>query len=166
MTGTASERGGVSWAGFEAAAPALAGFVRERLDAHRHRLMATLRRDGSPRLGGIELTIGSGELWVAGLSGSRKFDDLRRDPRVALHSGTDDPPDFAGDARICGRAIAVDDEDGRSAYLAAAGSPPGPYELFRIDIAEVSTVRLADPPDHLVIEVWRPGEAVRRIDRF
>ncbi len=157
----------VRWADFEAAAPAMAAFVRERLEARRHRLLATLRADGSPRISGIEVTLDRGELWVGGLPGSRKFADLRRDPRLALHSGSDDPPGWRGDARLSGRAAFVDDEDTKAAFLeAAGGAPPGPFELFRLEIAEVSTVREAETGDHLVIEVWRPGEATRRIERY
>jgi hypothetical protein len=29
----------------------------------------------------------------------------------------------------------------------------------------MSVVRLGDPPDHLVIESWREGRGVRRIER-
>lgn len=155
-----------SWGDYEAEAPDMARFVRERLDARRHRLMATLRADGSPRISGIELTIAFGELWVGGLPGSRKFADLRRDPRVAIHSGSADPPEWQGDARIAGRAVFVEDEATKAAFLeAAGGGPPGPFELFRLEIAEVSTVREAPGRDHLVLEVWRPGEPVRSIDR-
>ncbi len=158
---------GATWAAFEREAPALATFTRERLEAHRHLTMATLRADGSPRISGIEATIMGGELWIGGLSGSRKFDDLRRDPRVALHSGSDDPPDFRGDARVSGRAVPVEDERLKAAFLAAAGGgPPGPFELFRLEIAEVATVREADARDHLVIEARRPAERVRRFERY
>ncbi len=157
----------VRWAEFEAAAPELASFVRERLAAHRHRLLATLRADGSPRISGIEVTIDRGELWVGGLPGSLKFADLHRDPRLALHSGSDDPPGWRGDARLSGRAVFVDDEDTKAAFLeAAGGAPPGPFELFRLEIAEASTVREAETGDHLVIESWRPGEEIRRIARY
>ena len=38
-----------SWAEIEAAAPELAARARERFDAFRHKTLATLRRDGSPR---------------------------------------------------------------------------------------------------------------------
>ncbi len=157
----------VAWAAFEGEAPELAAFVRERLEAHRHLTMATLRADGSPRISGIEVTIADGELWIGGLPGSRKFDDLRRDPRVAIHSGSDDPPAFRGDARLSGRALAVEDERLKGVFLAAAGGgPPGPFELFRMAIGEVATVREADAADHLVIGVWRHGEGVRYLDRY
>ena len=43
-----------TWSEFEAAAPELAKSVRARLDAHTHKTIATLRRDGSPRISGIE----------------------------------------------------------------------------------------------------------------
>jgi hypothetical protein len=156
-----------TWAELEAAEPALAAFVRERILAHRHRMMATIRADGSPRIGGIEVTISRGELWIGGLEKSRKFDDLRRDPRVAIHSGSDDPPNFHGDARLSGRAEQIFDEALKAAFMAdQGGGPPGPFELFRLDILEVSTIREADSKDHLELEVWRPGEPVRRMDRY
>ena len=156
-----------TWAEFDASAPGIAAFVRERLEAHRHRMLATIRADGSPRISGIEVTIARGELWVGGLAGSRKFADIRRDARVALHSGSDDPPRFRGDARLSGRAIAVLDEDTKAAFLEdAGGGPPGPFDLFRLDIEEASTVREADSKDHLVIEVWKPDMPVRRIERY
>jgi hypothetical protein len=156
-----------TWAAFERAAPDLARFARERLEAHRHRTIATIRADGSPRISGTELTIAFGELWVGGLAASRKFADMRRDPRVAIHSGTDDPPPFPGDARVSGLAIFVEDEATKAALLeAAGGGPPGPFELVRIELREVSTVQEAPTRDHLVIELWRPGEAVRRVERW
>ena len=43
-----------SWSDFEAAAPELAARVRARLDAHTHKTLATVRRDGSPRISGTE----------------------------------------------------------------------------------------------------------------
>ena len=157
---------GVSWADLEAEAPELARLVGELLGARRHHLMATLRADGAPRISGTEITIHAGELWVGGLPGSRKFDDLRRDPRLAVHTGSADPPEWRGDARVTGRAVFVDDEATRAAFLAAAGGgPPGPFDLVRIAITEVSTVREAPSGDRLLIGVWRPGQPVRTIER-
>ena len=162
-----------SWAAFETEAPELARFARERLDAHRHKTMATIRADGSPRISGIEIVIDRGGVWVGGLPGSRKFVDLRRDPRVAIHSGSDDPPSFRGDVRLSGRLEPVDDPADHEAFLyAAGGGPPGAFELFHLDLTEVVAVREGPPSreggvaDRLVIETWRPGEPVRRIDRY
>ena len=43
--------------------------------------------------------------------------------------------------------------------------PPGPAHLFRLDVREVSTVRLNEAGDGIVIEVWTPERGVRRWER-
>src|SRR5688572_2010961 len=91
-----------SWSDFEAAAPELAGTVRARLDAHTHKTLATVRRDGSPRISGIETTLVEGELWIGSMWQALKARDLQRDPRFALHSGSDEPADWRGDAKLAG----------------------------------------------------------------
>lgn len=144
-----------SWSDFEAAAPELAARVRERLDAHRHKTIATIRADGAPRISGIEAQVEDGELWIGSDRDALKARDLLRDPRFALHSGSDDPPadagqasSWAGDAKLAG--IAVEE--------------PQPDHLrFRLDIREASTVHVDG--DKLAIEVWNPGRGVRRITR-
>jgi hypothetical protein len=157
-----------SWEEVTRAAPALARSVRERFDAHRHKVLATLRADGSPRLSGIEVTFKEGELWLGMMQGSRKSLDLRRDPRLALHSATADTELAGGDARIAGRAIQVTEPEAMTALVAgderhAGGAPLG--DVYRVDVAEVVLVRIGDPADHLVIESWREGGAVTRVER-
>ncbi len=80
-----------TWADVERAEAGFATVVRALFDAHRHKTIATLRADGSPRISGIEATFGDGELSFGSMTGSRKGSDLRRDPRFALHSATVDP---------------------------------------------------------------------------
>lgn len=160
-----------TWEQVTASAPEFAGAARAIFDAHRHKTLATLRKDGSPRLSGIEATFRDGDLWLGMMGGSLKALDLRRDPRMALHSATVDPPDdptaFTGDAKLAGRAIEVTDQATIDALAASAGGeqPPGPFHLFRVDVTEVVVVRVGDPPDHLVIELWREGEGLKRMQR-
>ena len=158
-----------SWGEFEAAAPELAGRAQAVFDAHRHKLLATLRRDGSPRISGIEATFADGELWLGMMPGSRKALDLRRDPRLALHSASLDPPEddpsgWAGDAKLAGRAVEVEDPALKQRLAGGSGQPDESH-LFRVDLTEVVHTRVGDPPDHLVIELWRPGAGVRRMQR-
>jgi hypothetical protein len=158
-----------SWADVAAAEPELAAAVRARLEAHTHLYLATLRKDGSPRISGIELTIRDGELWLGSMPGARKFADLRHDPRLALHSGSDDPDPadptgWTGDAKISGRAVEVTDPE--QIAIASGGDPAhAGIELMRIDVTDVVHVHLGDPPDHLVVDHWRPGAPVRRTER-
>src|SRR3954447_3182812 len=91
-----------SWAEFEAEAPELAARARELLDAHTHKTLAKLRKDGSPRISGTECEIVDGELQFGAMWRGVKALDLLRDPRFALHSGSEDPPDWQGDAKVAG----------------------------------------------------------------
>src|SRR5258708_12486320 len=75
--------------------------------------MATLRRDGSPRISGTEIEFADGQLGIGSMPGAVKALDLRRDPRVAIHGPTEDPPElnsagWKGEAKIAGTATEVD----------------------------------------------------------
>jgi hypothetical protein len=153
-----------SWSDFEAAAPELAASVRRRLDAHTHKTLATIRGDGSPRISGTESRIVEGELWIGSMWDARKARDLRRDPRFALHSGSDDPPGWDGDAKLAGVAEEITDP-ARVREINGEADASGPSHLFRLDLCEVSTVGLDDARTKLVIDVWTPAHGVRRIER-
>ena len=153
-----------SWSDFEAAAPELAASVRERLDAHTHKTLATIRGDGGPRISGTESQIVDGELWIGSMWDARKARDLRRDPRFALHSGSDEPADWKGDAKLAGVAEEITDPE-RVREINGEAAASGPSHLFRLDLREVSTVGLDEGRTKLVIDVWTPESGVRRIER-
>ncbi|MCU1463215.1 MAG: pyridoxamine 5-phosphate oxidase [Acidimicrobiales bacterium] len=153
-----------TWADVERDAPELAAKVRERLQSHRHCLLATLRADGSPRLSGIEVQFALGELWMGMMGGSVKAADLRRDGRMALHSAPDEPEIPGGDAKLAGRADEVSDPATIAAWAASLGNePPEPFHLFRVDIGDLSHLKAAG--DHLVIEWWQEGRGYRTMNR-
>jgi len=153
-----------SWAEFEAAAPELAGRVRSLLDAHVHKTLATLRRDGSPRISGTETRLVDGELWIGSMWHALKALDLQRDPRFALHSGSEDPPEWGGDAKLAGVVEEITDPE-RVRELNGEAAAAGPSHLFRLDLREVSTVGLNEDRNALVIEVWTPDTGVRTMKR-
>ncbi len=143
-----------SWSEFEAEAPDLAAEVRKGFAVRKHATIATLRADGSPRISGSEVAFTDGQLVLGSMPGSLKARDLRRDPRVAVHSPTVDPPDeapgdWAGEAKVAGRAVEVG---------AGAGS-----HTFHVDVTEVVHTRVAG--DRLVIESWHPGRGLERRTR-
>ena len=140
-----------AWRDVEQAAPEFAQRVRALLDAHRHKTMATLRADGSPRISGIEAAFVDGELTFGSMPNSRKSADLARDPRFALHSATVDPVEgeearWPGEAKVAGRAV-----------LAGDG--------FRADIVEVVHTHLDEKATVLVVEWWTPTHGLRRAER-
>jgi hypothetical protein len=152
-----------SWSDFEAAAPELAADVRGMLDAHVHKTLATVRRDGAPRISGTETRFAHGELWIGSMWQARKALDLRRDPRFALHSGSDDPSEWRGDAKLAGVAEETTDPERVREIIGDASS--GPSHLFRLDLREVSTVGLNDERTKLLIRVWTPDGGVRTMER-
>jgi len=145
-----------SWGEFAAAEPEFAERVVDRFTVRKHSTLATLRRDGSPRISGTEVSFDSGELSLGMMPGSLKARDLQRDARLALHSPTDDTPEedassWAGEAKIAGRGVEVHDEE-----RVEEG------HRFRVDITEVVLTRVGEPADHLVIESWHPGRGLER----
>ena len=158
-----------TWKDFETEAPELAALAQGLLDAHKHKTLATIRKDGSPRISGTETAIVDGELMWGSMLNAVKALDLKRDGRFALHSGSEDPPAWSGDAKVAGRAEELDDDEQRQALIKAQGNDgegdPGEFHLFRADIDEVVVTRLNDERTKLVIESWHPGRGVERIER-
>ena len=150
-----------SWKEIEAEVPELAALARTFLDAGVHKTLATLRRDGSPRISGTEAKFGGDELWFGSMPGALKARDLLRDPRFALHSASADPPDWKGDTKVAGRAVEVTDRE-RQKTILQNERPPGNFHLFVCDINELSVVSLAESGDHLIIESWHEGRGYSR----
>ena len=148
-----------AWRDVERAEPEFAQRVRALFDAHRHKTIATLRADGSPRISGIEAVFENGELMFGSMPDARKSADLHRDPRFALHSATVDPVEgseaqWPGEAKISGRAVAAGPATGRS-----------DGDRFRTDIADVVHTHLNAEATMLVVEWWTPTSGLQRIER-
>jgi hypothetical protein len=158
-----------SWGEIEQIAPELADHARALLDAHVHKTLATLRADGSPRISGIEAKFIDDELWFGSMPGSRKSADLARDPRFALHSGSIDPPDWEGDAKLAGVAVEVEDPVRKREIFNAMGADPEQIgldsKLYRADVHEVSVTRLTEAKDELAIDFWSEAGGLRALTR-
>jgi hypothetical protein len=92
------------------------------------------------------------------MAGTGRAEDLRRDPRVAVHSQGVDPPEgdpgaWSGEAKLSGRAVEL-----------AVGAQQA-SDRFRIDVADVVLTRVGTPANHLVIERWSPDAGLVRRER-
>jgi hypothetical protein len=148
-----------AWRDVERAEPEFAQRVQTLFDAHRHKTIATVRADGSPRISGIESAFEQGELVFGSMAGARKGADLRRDPRFALHSATVDPVEgsevqWPGEAKISGRAI-----------VAGPNSEGVDSDRFHADITDVVHTHLNPEATMLVVEWWTPKNGLQRIER-
>jgi len=153
-----------SWSQVEAQAPELAATARRFFEAFAHKALATVRRDGSPRISGTEVGFARGKLWLGSMWRSMKALDLRRDPRFALHSGSREPPAWTGDAELAGRVEEITDQH-LIEEINGGDAPGGRSHLFRADTTELVVVRPGEPPDHIVIDAWHQDRGLFRRER-
>lgn len=124
--------------------------------SRKHLTMATVRRDGSPRISGTEVEFADGQLRIGSMPNAVKAQDLRRNPGIAIHGPTVDPPadhpaGWRGEAKIAGTATEV--ESGSDAHR------------FLIDIQEAVITRLNEAGSRLVVESWNPVRGYRKMER-
>lgn len=153
-----------AWKEVEQAEPEFAERVRRLFDAGRHKTIATLRADGSPRISGIECDFIGGDLRFGSMPGARKGADLKRDGRFALHGPTFHPEEgneseWPGEAKMAGRAIPA----GPVTTDKESEQPGG--DMFVADINEVVITRLNDGATKLIVESWTPGRGLRSVER-
>lgn len=132
-------------------APELAASVRARFASNLHHVIGTVRADGAPRLSGTEVRIGDDEVQLGMMPDSRKLEDVRRDPRVEIHSAPLEEDLREGDAKLAGRLLDAGPVEGQ------------PGSAFTLDIERVGLVRVVD--DELVLTTWTPGGGVRTTRR-
>jgi hypothetical protein len=136
-----------TWSDLEAAEPAIAAAARRLFWIPGFGLgyLATIRKDGGPRIHPVNVEIVDGRL-VTFIGPSPKLADLRRDGRFALHApGSETEND---EAAVTGRAVERNDDE---AFRAAAAEAM-PYDvaadnvLFELGLETVLWAEYATPP--------------------
>lgn len=123
-------------------APDLARAITDRFQANLHHILGTIRPDGSVRLSGTEVTINDDQVGVGMMPESHKLSDVRRDPRVELHSAPLEDDLRSGDAKLAGRLVDVGETDGQTGTA------------FRLDVTMASLVKVSG--DQLEFTTWSP----------
>jgi hypothetical protein len=140
----------MSWKSLEDQQPEMAAFGVERLNG-KVAYLATVRKDGSPRLHPMTPIIGQGRLFVFMESTSPKGHDLQRDGHYAMHCAVGDTSGASGEFSIAGRAHLVDDPDLRAlAARLCSYSVADRYILFEFDVESAAST------------VYPDGQPVRR----
>ncbi len=146
-----------TWSEFEREVPEFATAVRTCFEVRKHATLATLRRNGSPRISGTELQFEHGRIVIGSMPAAVKALDLRRDGRYALHSPTtdapsDDPDGWLGEAKVAGVAEEITDPS----------SLTEPHR-FHLSLYEVVLTRVND--GRLVIQSWHEGRGFEERSR-
>jgi hypothetical protein len=85
-----------------------------------------------------------------------KAHDLLRDPSIALHSGSDDPPGWPGDSKLA---------DTVTETVHESEEHGGQYHLFVCDITEVVVVGLNAERTKMTIDAWHEGRGLTHTER-
>src|SRR5207245_7683384 len=92
-------------------------------------LVGTVRADGTARISPVEPLFWEDDLWLSMLWGSHKAADLRRDPRVLVHSIVVSREGTLGEYKLRGRALTAESADVQARYATVVeeevGGSPG-----------------------------------------
>jgi hypothetical protein len=143
----------MSWKSLEEQQPELAASGAERLHG-KVAYLATVRKDGSPRVHPITPIIGQGHLFVFVEPTSPKGHDLQRDGRYAIHCSVSDTSGASGEFAVTGQARLIHDPELRAlAVTCASYVPADRYVLFEFDIESAASTMYPDgKPDR---QLWK-----------
>ena len=97
----------MTWQEFAQQDPELAALGQERLDRNGLVMVATLRKNGWPRISPVEPLFHNGQLYLGMMWRSRKALDLLRDPRCFIHNAVSDRMASEGEFKVYSRALDI-----------------------------------------------------------
>ena len=143
----------MTWKTLEEQQPKLAAFGMERLNG-RVAYLATIRKDGAPRLHPMTPIIGQGHFFVFMEPTSPKGHDLQRDGRYAIHCAVSDNSGASGEFNITGHAHLIDNAELRALAVSLSSyAPADRYILFEFDIESAASTVYAE--DGAVRRLWK-----------
>jgi hypothetical protein len=143
----------MSWKFLEEQQPELAAFGAERLNGN-VAYLATIRKDGSPRVHPITPIIGQGHVFVFMEPTSPKGRDLQRDGRYAIHCSVSDTSGASGEFILSGRAQLCDSPELRAlAIQLSSYAPADRYILFELGLESAASTTY--PGDQPVRRSWK-----------
>ena len=149
----------MNWQEFAQQDPELAALGQERLDRHGLVMVATLRKNGWPRISPVEPLFFDGQLYLGMMWRSQKALDLLRDPWCCVHNAVSDRMATDGEFKVYGRALDITNPEERQEYLKALfqkiGDQPVGHEFhcFAIDIESAAANTLVD--EEFQHQVWK-----------
>lgn len=143
----------MTWKEFEDGSPELAQLAGEKLN-RKIAYLATLRKDGSPRLHPVTPFIGNGMLFIFTEPSSPKIKDLKRDGRYAMHCSVGRNGALI-EVLVSGKAVMLSDPLIReqAEKIARSEEVTKDYALFEFHISQVLVVTY-DEEEKQVVRRW------------
>ncbi len=144
-----------TWGAFANKEPEMAKVLTSSLDWIPITYLATVRKDGAPRVHPISPIIGEGRMFVAVNETSPKRHDLKRDRRYAMHSlpGKRDEEFY-----ITGSVTMIEDQATRDLISKSAGHTVHDSDwLFEFNIEHAMTAhweKVGQPDTYAVRRFW------------
>ena len=155
----------MSWRELEASAPEIARLGRERIGETRVVLLATLRRDGSPRISPVEPCLFHGHLLFGAMSRSLKTRDLLRDARCTLHSTVTGPDNGEGELKLYGRAVQADEDVRDRCQGWWTERPRNAATVFALNIEQAAFISWDTEHGEMTVRRWSPQHGYREARR-
>lgn len=149
----------MSWLRLTEEAPDIAGAGARLLrEGQGIAYLATVRKDGGPRVHPVVPVLAPGGLYVFVVNLGWKYHDLRRDGRYALHSSA--APEGGEEFYVTGPAVESADPAERAAVREASGGRLGGHDfeaLFRLEVERAL---------HTVWEGWGTADTWPRFEKW
>ena len=143
----------MSWKTLEEGNPDLAAFGAARLHGQ-VAYLATVRKDGAPRVHPMTPIIGEGHFFVFMEPTSPKGHDLQRDGRFAIHCSVANISGGNGEFTISGKARLITDLELRAqAVRLCPYTPAERYILFEFDPERAASTVYAE--DRTIRQEWK-----------
>lgn len=143
----------MSWKTLEDGNPDLAAFGAARLHGQ-VAYLATVRKDGAPRVHPMTPIIGEGHLFIFMEPTSPKGHDLQRDGRFAIHCSVANTDGGNGEFTISGKAHLITDPELRAlAVRLCPYTPAERYILFEFDPERAASTVYAE--DRTMRQEWK-----------
>ena len=143
----------MTWGALEQSNSSLAAFGLARLNG-KVAYVATVRKDGSPRVHPVTPIIGQGHLFIFMEPTSPKGGDLRRGSSYALHCAVSDNSGESGEFIVTGHGQLVEDPATRAlAAQLSTYKPADRYILFELSVETASATAYEN--DQPVRQHWQ-----------
>jgi len=156
----------MNWMEFQERAPEMAAMGLERFRRSGVVLIATLRKDGSPRISPVEPFFISDQLLLGMMWHSMKALDLRRDARCVIHSAVTNAEGKEGEFKLRGKAIELNEEGYYQTIRERWGVQPSTcLHVFSVDIESASFIAYDIGKGEMIVKQWDPQRGLREMRR-